>query len=66
MKKEIQSFCTPMVLLIENIKNLIGLEPEKLVGRFYKSLKAFKGTAAQIDDISFMTIKYKGTLKPDE
>jgi len=48
---------------IENLKQLINVEPEKLVDRIDKSLKVYKGEADQVDDITFMAIRYNGIKK---
>jgi sigma-B regulation protein RsbU (phosphoserine phosphatase) len=48
---------------VENLRHVNGLEPEKLVDRIDKSLEIFKGSATQVDDITFMAIKYKGIKK---
>lgn len=50
---------------VENLRHLVGTEPEKMVERISKSLRIFQGEAEQADDISLMVIKYNDTKKPD-
>ena len=44
---------------IENLRHLVGNEPESLVTQIEKSLETFRGKAEQVDDITLMTIQYK-------
>ncbi len=44
---------------VENLRHLVGVEPENLVIQVEKSLEIFKGAAEQVDDITLMTIQYK-------
>lgn len=50
---------------VENLRHLIGCEPEDMVNRIEKDLDVFRGRAAQIDDIALMCIKYKDVKKSD-
>ncbi|MFV0592923.1 MAG: SpoIIE family protein phosphatase [Draconibacterium sp.] len=46
--------------LKDNLKSLVGLEPEEMVRRIETSLKLFAGEAEQNDDISILVLKYYG------
>ena len=43
---------------VENLENLVGLNPKELVLRVEQSLELFKGEASQTDDITLMNIRY--------
>lgn len=46
--------------LERNLKNLAGLNPQELTEKMEKSLSLFAGNAPQTDDISILTLCYKG------
>lgn len=50
---------------VENLRNLVGSEPENMVNSIEKNLNVFKGQAAQSDDIALMCIKYNGIKNLD-
>ncbi|MCK3686151.1 SpoIIE family protein phosphatase [Maribellus sp. YY47] len=46
--------------LKENLRSLVGLEPQEMVTRIEKSLRQFAGDAEQSDDISILAFRYNG------
>jgi sigma-B regulation protein RsbU (phosphoserine phosphatase) len=45
--------------LEENLRNLVGLNPQEVVFKVEKSLDVFLGETKQIDDISILVLSYK-------